>query len=204
MKCRSDEVYDLKSFTDCYATSPGRPLFLNYIVRESAYCDFHLSDHVFASSLDVMRTSISNLLHALDGTNRDGDWLRLLDTEPAPEVALTLSFLVSLGEPLSRLLGATSREAFNILRHHFRLFDIAAVSGYQLSANHAGFYEIRDFPRLAKAWNPHNTLRLRHFRSIDALGPEPRVKVRLRNLTYLVAHKVGRALATNSPEMSSQ
>ena len=191
VKCRSDEVYNLKQFKATYFIEPRKPLFANFIVRETSYARFHMSDHLFAAELTDLKSALSTLKEALEGGCRSDKLARFIATHPPPEVLITVFILIQLGIETETVLNAEQAVAFQIIKNHLRLFDLTELGPYVLSANHAGFKELTDLPKLAKSWNPRNTLGLRHFRTIDEMGPETWIRRALRNLNYRIAHQVG-------------
>lgn len=54
IKSRSDEWYELSDFSDMLTQNPTRIVFSNFIVRPWTYHPYHVSDHLYGGSTEVL------------------------------------------------------------------------------------------------------------------------------------------------------
>lgn len=187
VKGRSDELYDLAPFVTSFCADSTKPTFLNYIVRQSSYYKFHMSDHLLAAETQLMECTWREVERAI--TRYPEDWRNILADQPVPEVVITMAMLRCLGASPQEISSATARDAFRMVQVRMRLFDVEQMHFYELRANHISINLMSDFRKHARILNPENKLRLRHFRSIEDLGPEPQFLHQIRMRTYTEVSK---------------
>jgi len=176
VRCRSDEFYDLKPFTEVIFKNPDKIWSSNFIVRPWSYHPFHISDHLFAAELGLLKTAFS-FLSGPESFNLS----RILGPRhmmvPESRIGLAL-FNAALGGDFASgwfaVNAASSKTTFDLFAERFRLFDLDSEQGsrYRVNANNAGIIGSTSLPKLGSVLsNAGAPIDFVHVRELRQLAP---------------------------------